>query len=57
MFKLEFKTDNAAFDEGMATECGRILRALAASIEQHGGDRGYLFDSNGNNVGSYSVTK
>lgn len=51
MFKLKFKTDNAAFDEDGAAEVANILKEVADKIEQ-----GYtaftVNDSNGNKVGN-----
>ena len=54
--RIEIKDDNAAFEEGPATEMARILRELAASFENDGGpDIEYvsapLRDINGNTVG------
>ena len=50
MFKMEFETDNAAFDGYAAAEIARILRAAAKSVES--GATGFtLYDVNGNKVG------
>lgn len=52
---VEIDADNAAFDEvdEVATETGRILRALAAQIEDGNMlDFTTLHDLNGNTVGS-----
>jgi hypothetical protein len=57
MFKLEFTTDNAAF-ENEAAEIARILRHIADYIE-HGGinaHHGRANDLNGNRVGEWSWT-
>lgn len=60
MFSLWIKTDNAAFcdDDGKATaeargrETARILRQLAAGVEQ-GGTAGAAYDLNGNRIGEW----
>lgn len=62
MFKVEFSTDNAAFDgEDRASECARILSDLARRVGQLGGDNdahgGPIFDSNGNRVGAWSLSE
>lgn len=57
-FVAEFSCDNAAFDEGMATEIGRILRDVAQRVERgdfHEGDGGAIHDSNGNRVGNWRI--
>jgi hypothetical protein len=56
MFKLSFKTDNAAFQEnGEHYECARILRALADKLE-NGIHEGIASDLNGNKVGGYKLS-
>lgn len=66
-FKLEFKTDNAAFcdDNGEEhfdyekREIGRILMELGKSFElfqQSGKRSGTVPDINGNTVGEWSLT-
>lgn len=55
-FKLEIVTDNAAFEEGPATELARILRDLANRVEQDGEFDGVVRDINGNVVGKHSLT-
>lgn len=53
--KIEFETDNAAFDDGNGpTECARILEKIARRVGQ-GAEEGGIMDSNGNRVGSWSV--
>lgn len=57
MITITIKTDNAAFeDQGRAFEIARILKTLAARLEQ-----GYylspnLLDANGNTVGTFKAT-
>jgi len=52
-FKLNIKTDNAAFDgDNRDAEVVRILREIAANIEQ-GREAGVVRDINGNRVGTY----
>lgn len=55
MFKIEFATDNAAF-EGCAPEVARILRAVADLVED-GATSGLARDFNGNAVGSWELTE
>ncbi len=53
-FRLQITCDNAAFDEGMATELARILRDLASRLERGEDFSKYrnLRDINGNIVGT-----
>lgn len=55
-FTLEIYTGNAAFEGGVASEVGRILRELARSLEHGDADHteGGLLDLNGNTVGRWS---
>lgn len=55
MFRMEFSTENAAFDDAPATEAGRILREIARKIEQCGDDLGGgpVYDLNGNRIGHW----
>lgn len=56
MFKLEFKTENAAFDGDLKwMEIDSILRAVAdrAGDGQTGGP---IRDSNGNRIGQWELT-
>ena len=52
--KIEFITDNAAFDEYGDAEVRRILEEIADKVE-----RGYGYDAimdiNGNHIGSWSI--
>lgn len=55
MFKLEFSTDNAAFEYSYgANETARILRKLAKRIEDGDFD-GKVMDSNDNSIGTYEL--
>lgn len=57
MFRIEFKTDNAAFDDGnRAQEIARILRDEIAFQVRHGALGGIVRDINGNRVGQWSIT-
>lgn len=57
MFKLEFETDNAAFDgDDIVTETVRILRAVAERIED-GSERPSIRDINGHIIGRYELTQ
>ena len=52
MFRLQFKTDNAAFEDSQ--EIGDILRSIASKID-NGQTSGYVRDSNGNNIGEWGI--
>jgi len=55
-FTVKFDCYNAAFDEGMATEIGRILRNIAKQVEQDGAGIDSwttVLDSNGNDIGRF----
>ena len=54
--KIQFDTDNAAFDDAPASEIGRILRKLADDIEQTGGEPyTVIHDINGNRIGECQI--
>lgn len=55
MFKLRIETKNAAFDD-TNLEIVRILQETIERLKQ-GSREGKLFDYNGNNIGSYKLTK
>jgi len=55
IFKLSIECDNAAFEEDLFGEVGRILRQAAQKMERHD-IPGTLFDSNGNSVGEAVLT-
>ena len=58
MFKLEFDTGNAAFDDDMRRdECARILRAVADLLEHGSQDGAGVYDLNGNRVGTWSLSE
>lgn len=53
MFKLEFATDSAAFDNGnREVEAARILREIIAKMEA-GSEGGPVRDLNGNTIGRW----
>lgn len=52
---ITIKMDNAAFDNGHASELGRILRKLAERIEEDGPNYAPCMDSNGNKVGEFNI--
>lgn len=55
MFKLQFETDNAAFDEeNREHEVARILREVADLVEG-GSDTNQVRDVNGNRIGGYNL--
>ena len=54
MFKLEFSTDNAAFDDCPGDEIARILHHCADRIEylvNGEGAQWLVYDTNGNRIG------
>jgi len=56
MFKLQFSTDNAAFeDDAKDLETVTILREIADKIER-GTMAGRVRDSNGNTIGEFKFT-
>ena len=56
MFKLEFSTDNAAFDGDLKwMEIDSILRAVADRAGD-GQTSGLIRDSNGNRIGQWELT-
>ena len=50
--KIEIDMDNAAFDGDWPEETGRILKKLAADLEEYGDSEGDLRDINGNVCGT-----
>lgn len=55
MFKAQFTTDNAAFDDSPASETAMILRHIAAQIESGEAFDGPIRDSNGNRIGQWTL--
>jgi hypothetical protein len=56
MLTVKFETTNAAFCDGNASaECARILRNIAARIENTRDGSGTVKDSNGNSIGHWSL--
>lgn len=57
MFKLEFDTDNAAFDdENKGVEISRILLRVGSEILLENDNEGSVLDINGNSIGKWSLT-
>lgn len=60
MFKIEFRTDNAAFSEdcggSLEYETIRILKEVIDKIA-YGRAVGSIMDINGNNIGEWSLTQ
>jgi len=56
MLTIKIKTDNQAFDDYKEEE---IIRCLNDVIEQisYGSNNGNIHDTNGNNVGTFKLTK
>lgn len=53
MFKLEFSTDNEAFQPNPRMEITAILRHIAKKVDE-GETGGKVMDGNGNSVGRWS---
>lgn len=53
-FKLEIKTNNAAFEDAPQAELARILRDVANTLENDPSHSGTMRDINGNRVGHWS---
>lgn len=56
MFKIEFKTGNAAFTEYGEYEVNRILKSIIEKLE-YGHTDGEIMDINGNNIGHWEWDK
>ena len=54
-FTCEINTDNAAFEDSLATELARILRKVVEAVKT-GSEGETLRDVNGNTVGRFDVT-
>jgi len=54
---ITVRMDSAAFDDAPASELSRILRQLAADIEQDGPEFASLADRNGHVVGSFRIAQ
>jgi hypothetical protein len=56
-FTINMTCDNAAFEDEPEAEVARILRSIAAQLEQEGTSRFYetIFDENGNDVGRWRL--
>lgn len=61
MFKLEFETDNEAFDSDIAKETAHILREIAECVSYADATKstiiGRIRDRNGNRIGRYALTQ
>lgn len=55
MFKLEFSTNNAAFDDNRIEEVARILDVMRGMVRM-GGGTGPVRDVNGNTIGRWAFT-
>lgn len=54
MFRMDIKTDNAAFEEDRNGEVIRLLKRVIEQIE-NGEEDGSLLDINGNKVGKFKL--
>jgi hypothetical protein len=54
MFKLEIKTDNAAFTDDRNEEIARILIEVARKL-RNGEEYGSCMDYNGNKAGTFEI--
>jgi hypothetical protein len=57
MFELRIKTGNDAFQPAPRYELARILGNIGRQLIQMGGDEGYVFDINGNEVGKWTLVR
>jgi len=60
--KIEFETDNVAFEDNLKGEIKRVLKQAVTAILAHKGkiweeSSDLLFDTNGNSVGVVEVKK
>lgn len=57
MMKIEFQTDNAAFDDGNdVAEISRILDKIRDSVLE-GHESGLIHDLNGNRIGGWNYDR
>ena len=58
MIKIQFKTNNSAFEQN-PLEIYHILTELAEKLNINGkpGDDGKIYDTNGNNIGTWEYNK
>ena len=56
MVRIEFNTENAAFEEGGIEEITRILLRLVQKIGA-GLEAGSILDVNGNRIGSWDISR
>lgn len=54
MFRVEFETGNAAFDDDPAHECSRVLQHIRERLAL-GQVEGKCIDINGNTIGSWEL--
>jgi len=57
MFKMEFKTDTAAFSEYLMEETAHCLKKVAFRLEFDGVKSGAVKDINGNTIGHFELTE
>lgn len=53
--RVEFKTDNAAFEDYRAMSIADILHGIAIQIEHHWRTEGVIYDVNGNAIGTWTT--
>ena len=53
--RVEFKTDNAAFDNYRSAVIASILSGIAYEIECHFHTEGVIRDGNGNAIGTWTT--
>ena len=57
MIRIEFDTDNAAFEEDKHWEIVRILKAICQQIEELRDPPCIITDRNGNTIGTVEITQ
>ena len=53
--RIEFRTDNAAFEDYRASYIADILHGIANKIERHIFTEGVIRDVNGNAIGTWTT--
>ena len=53
-FKMEFRTDSAAFNDDQTDEISRILWQITGLVKT-GGSKGVIRDVNGTVIGEYEI--
>lgn len=52
---IKIKTENAAFQEDIYDELGRMIENIGCNMRKHGTVKEKIYDINGNSVGKITV--